>query len=68
MFIEVTSINKFMVNTDAIAYIAPSYSRGIDGGHEQCAIYFKNPINSRGGNLLIVNETYDEVKQMIMEG
>lgn len=68
MFIELNGgYNQFMVNTDAIAYFMPSFSRA-DGGKEQCTIVFKRPINSRGGNVLVVNDTYEEVKRMIKEG
>ena len=68
MFIELNGgYDKFFVNTDAIAYFMPSFSR-VDGGKEQCTIVFKNPISSRGGNVLVANNTYEEVKRMIKEG
>lgn len=66
MFIELHSINPVMVNTDAIAYLAPQFER--DFVKDKCMITFKNPISSKGGNKILVQESYEEVKRMIMEG
>lgn len=69
MFIELTTDEgKVMVNTSNVAYINPFYAelrtKTIDG----TSIHFVNPINAKSRWAILVKETYEEVKQMIMEG
>ena len=67
MFIELmTSKTKVLVNTAQIAYIQPS-KYGLSNGLfiKGTAIHFTNMINSTGSRIMIVDETYDEVKQLM---
>lgn len=67
MFIELTtSKTKVLVNTAQIAYIQPS-GYGLSDGRfiKGTAIHFTNMINSNGSRIMIVDESYDEVKQLM---
>lgn len=67
MFIELTtSKTKVLVNTAQIAYIQPS-EYGLSDGRfiKGTAIHFTNVINSNGSRIMIVDESYDEVKQLM---
>lgn len=67
MFIELmTSKTKVLVNTAQIAYIQPS-EYGLKNGRfiKGTAIHFTNIINGTGSRIMIVDETYDEVKQLM---
>lgn len=67
MFIELTtSKTKVLVNTAQIAYIQPSEYVLSDGRFiKGTAIHFTNMINSNGSRIMIVDESYDEVKQLM---
>ena len=49
-----------------VAYIKPS-EYGLSNGRfiKGTAIHFTNMINSNGSRIMIVDETYDEVKQLM---
>lgn len=67
MFIELTtSKTKVLVNTAQIAYIQPS-EYGLSDGRfiKGTAIHFTNMINSNGSRIMIVDESYDEVKKLM---
>ena len=67
MFIELTTSKiKVLVNTEQVAYIKPS-EYGLSNGRfiKGTAIHFTNIINSNGSRIMIVDETYDEVKQLM---
>ena len=67
MFIELTtSKTKVLVNTAQIAYIQPS-EYGLSDGRfiKGTAIHFTNMINGNGSRIMIVDETYEEVKQLM---
>lgn len=67
MFIELTtSKTKVLVNTAQIAYIQPS-EYGLSDGRfiKGTVIHFTNMINSNGSRIMIVDESYDEVKQLM---
>lgn len=67
MFIELTTSNtKVLVNTAQIAYIQPS-EYGLSNGRfiKGTAIHFTNMISSNGSRIMIVSESYDEVKQLM---
>lgn len=67
MFIELTTIKtKVLVNTAQIAYIQPS-EYGLSNGRsiKGTAIHFTNMISSNGSRIMIVSESYDEVKQLM---
>lgn len=67
MFIELTtSKTKVLVNTAQIAYIQPSeYGLSNDRFIKGTAIHFTNMISSNGSRIMIVSESYDEVKQLM---
>lgn len=68
MFIELTtSKTKVLVNTAQIAYIIKPSEYGLSNGRfiKGTAIHFTNMINSNGSRIMIVDETYEEVKQLM---
>lgn len=65
-FIEVTTGEKMLVNTSEIVSVEPSQNLKGDKG---CMITFIHTTKCCvEGRKLIVDESYEEVKQMIMEG
>mgnify|MGYP006874346132 CR=1 FL=1 len=61
MFIELTSGGiTGLVNTSNLAYLYP-----FEG---ECMLVFINPIESKGTRKMLVNQSYEEVKRMMMEG
>ena len=67
MFIELTVRKiKVLVNTAQVAYIEPSeYCLSNGSFIKGTAIHFTNMINSNGSRVMIIDETYDEVKQLM---
>lgn len=71
-FIELTrgKDDKILVNPAQVAFIAKS-EMGLASGKfvtGSTAIHFANPLKSNGSRIIIVRESYDEVKQKLMEG
>lgn len=70
MFIELTrGKDKILVNPAQVAFIAKS-EMGLASGKfiTGTAIHFANPWQSNGSRIIIVEESYDVVKQKLMEG
>lgn len=70
MFIELTTNEgKTIVNTSNVAYFKP-YSYELRNGKISSGthIHFVNPLTSKGAWAILVDESYEEVKRMIMEG
>ena len=70
MFVELTTNEgKTMVNTSNVAYFKP-YSYELRNGNvsKGTHIHFVNPTSHKGQWAILVNESYEEVKRMIMEG
>lgn len=70
-FIELTmgKDDKTLVNPAQVAFIAKS-EMGLASGKfvTGTTIHFANPLKSNGSRIIIVRESYDEVKQKLMEG
>jgi hypothetical protein len=70
-FIELTmgKDDKILVNPAQVAFITKS-EMGLASGKfvTGTAILFTNPLKSNGSRIIIVRESYDEVKQKLMEG
>lgn len=70
-FIELTmgKDDKILVNPAQVAFIAKSEMRLASGKFVTGTdIHFANPLKSNGSRIIIVRESYDEVKQKLMEG
>lgn len=70
-FIELTmgKDDKILVNPAQVAFIAKN-EMGLASGKfvTGTAIHFTNPLKSNGSRIIIVRESYEEVKQKLMEG
>ena len=63
MFIEVTTRDgKKLINTSHILSIKPEDPLK----NEFSVIAFSCPVSSKGGNILIVKESYEEIKKKMM--
>lgn len=70
-FIELTmgKDDKILVNPAQVAFITKSEMGLVSGKFVTgTAILFANPLKSNGSRIIIVRESYDEVKQKLMEG